>query len=282
MTVVADPPVESGLGRTPVFQDDKTVLHLGDALAELRHLPDQSFDLAIVDPPYGASSKAVWRLQADHKLSRFGGAWQLAGHEWDQLSALEGFQFTLTWLTEVQRLVRPTGSVWIHATYHNGGMTNVACQMLGIEIINEVVWYKRNAFPNLSARRLTASHETLLWVHTGGSKRRYRFNYDAVKAAAFTGQISKPVGRQLRTVWDIPNNKTRIELSHGRHPTQKPLALTDRLFLVAGAIGGSVLVPFAGSGTELVAARHYGMSAMGFEIDPEYAALAARRLSDEA
>jgi site-specific DNA-methyltransferase (adenine-specific) len=65
-----------------------------------------------------------------------------------------------------------------------------------LEIINEIVWYKRNAFPNLSARRLTASHETILWVHTGENSREYYFNYEAVKKALFPEVKLKEEGTQ--------------------------------------------------------------------------------------
>lgn len=155
------------------------------------------------------------------------------------LAGDENFGVTLRWLAELKRLVKPTGSLWIHATYHNAGFVNVACQLLGLEIINEVVWFKRNAFPNLSARRLTASHETILWVHTGNGKREYRFNYEEVKAAHFSEDNLKERGKQLRTVWDIPNNKTKEERQFGDHPTQKPLRLAERIFLIAGVKGGA-------------------------------------------
>lgn len=76
--------------------------------------------------------------------------------------AIAGFALTIAWLGELNRLVRPTGSLWIHAIYHNSGIVNVACQILGLEIINEIVWFKRTVFPNLSAQRLTANYETIL------------------------------------------------------------------------------------------------------------------------
>lgn len=261
-----------------VFRVGDIELRFADALDAMRELPDASFDLAIADPPYGAASRQSFNLPRGHALPGFGGAWQLANHEWDMLSGLDGFRFTVAWLSEVKRLVRPTGSAWIHSTYHNAGFVNVACQLLGLEIINEVVWFKRNAFPNLARRRLTASHETLLWVHTGGRQRQYRFNYEAVSRAAFPEDAFKAEGKQLRTVWDIPNNKQRNELAHGRHPTQKPLRLTRRLFTIAGCPGGSVLVPFAGSGTELVAALEYGMGGVGYEVDEASFALAEARI----
>lgn len=256
-------------------------LYLQDAILGMAELPNQSFDLAVADPPYGASTKASWKLPPDHGLATFGGSWKLASHEWDMLSGLEGFNFTIQWLAELKRLVRPTGSIWIHSTFHNSGMVNIACQILGLEIINEVVWFKRNAFPNLSARRLTASHETILWVHTGGKKREYRFNYEQVKKASFEGDSIKQPNRQLRTVWDAPNNKDKEELRYGRHPTQKPVRLIERMILISGKPKGSLLIPFMGSGSDVIAALRWDMDSTAFEIDKKSFDLAVKRVTAE-
>lgn len=264
------------------FALDNVTIYLQDALEGMTKLPDKSFDLAIADPPYGASTKAAWKLENGHSLSGFGGPWKLASHTWDMFSGIEGFEITLRWLSELRRLVKPTGSVWIHSTYHNSGIVNVACQLLGLEIINEVIWFKRNAFPNLSGRRLTASHETILWVHTGESKREYLFNYKDAKAACFPEDRLKGRGKQLRTVWDIPNNKTKEETKFGTHPIQKPLRLTERMLFVSAVRGGRLLVPFVGSGTEIIAGLYYGMECVGFENDAEYFDLACRRVAEEA
>jgi site-specific DNA-methyltransferase (adenine-specific) len=262
-----------------VFTAEGHELVLGDCINGMHALPAASFDLAIVDPAYGASTDRKWGIPADHGLHGFGGKWAQAAHHWDRLDNVDEFNNILTWLDQLRRLVKPSGSIWIHSTYHNSGFVNVGCQLLGLEIINEVVWYKRNAFPNLAKRRLTASHETLLWVHTGSPKhRQYRFNYDAVKAADFVGDSLKAPGKQLRTVWDIPNNKDPNERAFGSHPTQKPLRITERLFLISGAPGGRVLVPFLGSGTDAVAATKFGMTVLGFENELEYFAIACQRL----
>lgn len=261
------------------FIRDKITLHLQDVIEGARNLPDKSFDLAIADPPYGASTSATWKLDGGHSLDGFGGAWKLASHNWDMFNGLDGFEFALTWLNELKRLVKPTGSIWIHSTYHNSGIINVACQVLGLEIINEIVWYKRNAFPNLSGRRLTASHETVLWVHTGENRREYYFNYEGVKAANFGEDRLKEPGKQLRTVWDIPNNKKSSELEFGRHPTQKPLRLIERMLLISAEQGGRLLVPFLGSGTDVIAGLKYGMDCVGFEVDPVYFDLACQRIT---
>jgi site-specific DNA-methyltransferase (adenine-specific) len=262
-----------------VLDNSDATLINGDCIQGMSGMADQTFDLAIADPPYGASTTANWQLPSEHGLNGFGGAWKLSDHQWDMLSGLEGFRFTITWLKELARIVKPDGSIWIHSTYHNSGMVNIACQILGLEIINEIIWYKRNAFPNLAARRLTASHETILWVHTGGpNKRQYRFNYDEVKEANFPEDKMKIQGKQLRTVWDIPNNKTTCELKFGKHPTQKPLRLIARMLLISGLRGGRFITPFAGAGSEMEAAIQYGMHATGFEVNPEYCEIARQRI----
>jgi len=252
-----------------------------DAILGLKELEENSFDLAICDPPYGAASKKIWNYDTEKKVNGFGGDWKLNGAEWDMLTSNESFTMTFSWLKELKRIIKPTGSIWIHATYHNAGFVNVVCQLLGLEIINEVTWYKRNAFPNLSKRRLTASHETIYWVHTGNEKNRnYRFNYEDVKKAVFSGDNMKFADKQLRTVWDIPNNKTKQELLLGKHPTQKPLRVSERLLMISGIKDGRLLVPFLGSGTEVIAGLNYGMDCLGFEIDDSYFDLAIARAKD--
>ncbi len=257
---------------------DSFELYLQDSILGMSEMSDQSYDLAICDPPYGAATAASWNYDSSKKMNGFGGNWKLNNEEWDLLTGNEIFKSSYLWLSELKRLVKPTGSIWIHATYHNSGFVNVACQLLGLEIINEVAWYKRNAFPNLSARRLTASHETILWVHTGGDKRKYNFNYDDVKKAKFASDNMKEANKQLRTVWDIPNNKGKDELKFGTHPTQKPLRVAERLMMISGIKGGKLLVPFAGSGTEMIAGIKYGMHAVGFDTNEEYFELAKKRI----
>ncbi|MEA2735547.1 MAG: modification methylase, partial [Humisphaera sp.] len=135
-------------------------VHCTDAIAAMRLLPEHSCDLAIADPPYNLSKGGDWKWDQSVKLPGFGGKWQKVMESWDNMELVDYLQFTVLWLAELKRIVRPTGSIWIHGTYHNIGIINFALQLLSIEIINEVVWYKRNSFPNLSGRRLTASHET--------------------------------------------------------------------------------------------------------------------------
>lgn len=246
----------------------------------MRQLPDQCIDVAIADPPYNASKGSNWQWDNSKPLPGFGGNWSKVMADWDDMPLADYFEFTLAWLNEIKRLVKQTGSIWVHGTYHNVGIINVAMQILSLEIINEVVWYKRNSFPNLSGRRMTASHESILWAHTGGAKKRkYFFDYEASKAMSAPEDLLKESGKQLRTVWDIPNNKKREELACGNHPTQKPVRLIQRMLKLSSKPGDIVLVPFAGSGTDCVAAHIQDLQFIGFELDPEFVQLSNARIA---
>ena len=255
---------------------EEQTVHLGSFIDLAAGIQDQSVDLIIADPPYNASKGNVWAMKYG-ALPGFGGDWEKIAQVWDDMTLEQYFSFTLSWLAEAKRLLKPTGSMWVHGTYHNIGVINVAMQILKIEIINEIVWYKRNSFPNLSGRRLTASHETILWAHRGG-KRAYRFNYDRSKEGNFSDDQLKAPGKQMRTVWDLPNNKPRNELACGKHPAQKPVRLARRFMQLSAEPGGLCLVPFAGSGSECVAAMEEGLRYIGFETDPSYIEIARRRL----
>ena len=252
----------------------------GNFIEMISQLPDQSVDLIIADPPYNASKGNDLAMQYG-ALPGFGGNWRKISQVWDDMTLQDYLFFTLSWLSEARRVLKPTGSMWVHGTYHNAGITNVAMQLLEIEIINEIVWYKRNSFPNLAGRRLTASHETVLWAHRGG-KRAYRFNYEHSKNGDFSDDVLKAPGKQMRTVWDLPNNKPRHELAHGKHPAQKPVRLARRFIQLSAAPGDLCLVPFAGAGSECVAAQEEGLHFIGFETDQAYVEIARARLTGDA
>lgn len=251
-----------------------------DCIEGMKTLEDNTVDLIIADPPYNLSKGGEWKWDNSVKLAGMGGNWNKVMESWDNMSLSEYFAFTITWLTEAQRILKPTGSMWIFGTYHNIGIINVVCQLLNIEIINEVIWYKRNAFPNLSGRRLTASHETILWCNKGGKKREYYFDYDYSKNGNFDYDSLKQPGKQMRTVWDISNNKEKRELEYGKHPTQKPLRILKRMIQLSSREGDIMLTPFSGAGSECVAAKELGRNYLGYEIDPQYVDITHKRLEN--
>jgi DNA modification methylase len=74
----------------------------------------------------------------------------------------------------------------------------------------------------------------------------------------------------MRTVWDIPNNKQSDESKFGKHPTQKPLRIIDRMIRLSSKKGDLIMTPFSGSGSECVAAILAERNYLGYEIDGEY------------
>ena len=246
----------------------------------MKNLPENCIDLIIADPPYNLSDSGNWGIDGNSRLQGMGGKWNITHETWDNMSLNDYITFSLSWLTETKRILKPTGSMWIFGTYHNIGIINVVCQMLGIEIINEIIWYKRNSFPNLSGRRLTASHENILWTHSGEKIRNYYFDYDYSKNGDFFDDKLKILGKQMRTVWDLSNNKKPEELKYGKHPTQKPIKILTRLIKLSSCPGDVVLAPFAGSGSECIAAKMTGRQYIGFEIEKCYCDIAQKRLQD--
>ena len=251
-----------------------------DCIEGMKTLPDNCIDLIIADPPYNLSKSGDWKWDNSVTLAGMGGNWNITNQSWDNMSLGDYFNFSIAWLSEARRILRPTGSMWIFGTYHNIGAINIGCQLLGIEIINEVIWYKNNAFPNLSGRRLTASHETILWAHSGEKKREYYFDYEYSKNGDFSDDMLKSAGKQMRTVWCLSNNKSKDELQYGKHPTQKPLKILKRMIRLSSKEGDIMLTPFSGAGSECVAAKMTGRHYIGFETDPEFCRIAEKRLQN--
>ena len=82
----------------------------------------------------------------------------------------------------------------------------------------------------------------------------------------------------MRTVWDIPNNKTKEELKHGKHPTQKPERLIDRMIKLSSKKNSLMLCPFSGSGTECAVAYKNKLNFIGIENNKKYYNISLKRL----
>jgi len=237
----------------------------GDCLEVLERLDTNSVDCVIGDPPYNLSPDAGdWEWEAKN--------WGITDEEWDSDTWDAYAQFTAAWIGECARVLRPTGTIWTFGSYHNTPYINLGYREHG-EILNEIIWFKRNAFPNMSGRRFTASHETILWGHLNGDEREYTFNYEAVKAMECPEDHFTEADKQIRTVWDIPTNKSEPERVVD-HETQKPLRVYERLIHAATHEGDTILFPFLGSGAGAVSANLNNREYIGIERDPEYIEMA--------
>ncbi len=256
------------------FWRDKGVrLYHGDSIALMAHLPDQSIDLIFADPPYNLSNDG-FSCHAGKRVSVNKGKWDKSA------GVAADFEFHDQWLAACRRVLKPNGSLWVSGTYHSIYACGFALQKQGWHFVNDISWFKPNAAPNLSCRMFTASHETLLWARKD-KKAKHIFNYEEMKNGDWheTDRLKNP-NTQMRSVWAISTPK-REEKKHGKHPTQKPLALLDRIIRAASQRGDIVLDPFCGSATTGVAALHNGRQFIGIDSDRDFLKkLATPRLKD--
>lgn len=240
-------------------------LYAGNCLDILARLPAESVDLVFADPPYNLSNGG-FTCKSGRRGSVNKGAWDVSnGLQVDH-------DFNLRWLKACQRVLRPNGTIWVTGTYHVIYSIGFAMQQLGFKLLNEVAWFKPSAPPNLSCRYFVASHETVIWAGRDHAT-RHTFNYRAMKA--------ENGGHQMRSVWTI-NAPRPTEKRFGKHPTQKPIRLLERVLAASTEEGEVVLDPFVGSGTTGVAAANLNRRFIGVELSPEYLELSRLRIEDAA
>lgn len=246
-------------------------LYNDDCLKILKEIPENTFDMIFSDPPYLLSNDG-FTCQSGKMVSVNKG-------KWDKSQGLEkDFEFHKEWLSLCQRVLKPTGTIWISGTYHSIYSCGFAMQLLGYHILNDICWFKPNASPNLSCRFFTASHETLIWARKDKNG-KHTFNYEKMKDGSFPKDFIKHENKQMQSVWAI-NTTPQKEKTHGRHPTQKPLLLLDRIIQACTNEGDLILDPFMGSGTTGVSALSQNRKFVGIEIDENYFKLANTRISD--
>lgn len=256
-----------------VAQVGDATLYVGNCIAVLATLPVASVDMIFADPPYNLSNGGT-TVHAGRRVSVNKGAWDASK------GIQEDFAFHHDWITECHRVLQPNGTIWISGTYHSIYACGHALQAQGWRILNDITWYKPNAAPNLGCRMFTASHETLLWASPSRSA-KHTFNYEDMRDGSFSKDFIKKPGKQMRSVWSITTPAKR-EKRHGKHPTQKPEALLERVILASTKQGETVLDPFAGSATTGVAAIRHGRKFIGIDADTDYInTLAIPRLRDE-
>lgn len=252
------------------MRDNTSTLYHGDCLQMLELIPPETVDLIFADPPYNLSNDGI-TCSGGKMVSVNKGSWDRS------LGVERDYDFHLKWLKACKRALKSNGTLWVSGTYHSIYACGRAIQELGFHVLNDICWFKPNASPNLSCRCFTASHETLIWVRKN-KKAKHTFNYQDMKKGNFTGDTLKVDGKQMRSVWSIPY-APRTEKKFGKHPTQKPLKLLERIILASSNFGDTVLDPFCGSGTTGVAATALDRKFIGIEKEKRYLDLSYKRIS---
>lgn len=265
--------------------DGPNGLVLGDSLAVLSNMPENSVQTVVTSPPY-------WSLR-DYGIDGQVGLNETVYAYIDSLADL---------FDQVLRVLRDDGTLWLNIgdSYTSGnrgwrapdkknraramslrpptpeGLKDkdligvpwriaFALQERGWYLRSEVIWQKPNAQPESVRDRPTRAHEQ---VFLFSKSERYFYDVDAVKG---------PNDRRLRSVWDI---KTRANRAASGHFATFPTELVDRCIKITSAPGDLVLDPFLGSGTTALSAGALNRRFCGVELNPDYLDMSRSRLID--
>jgi site-specific DNA-methyltransferase (adenine-specific) len=226
----------------------------GDVLEVLRRFEDNTFGAVITDPPYASGGLHAKDRQATTAAKYTANKTNnpLPNFEGDNKDQLSWMLWCTTWLRECKRVCKKGAPICVFIDFRQLDALKWAMQWADWLVNGIVVWDKTEIVrPQLG--RFRSQCEFILW----GSKGVMRLNRNV------------PV---LKGCYRYPT------LNRGKlHQTQKPLALMQDIVKIV-ELGETILDPFAGSGTTLMAALHEGYSAVGIEVTKEYATIAQKQM----
>ena len=228
----------------------------GNCLELLKNLPNKSVDMIFADPPYNLSGKNHITCVNGRKVKCDKGVW-------DMVTDIDKFNYD--WIKECMRVLKDDGTIWISGTLHNLPSVGFLLKKMGYWIINDIVWFKPNAPPQLQPNRLAPSTE-MIWL--ASKTKKYYFDYQKAK------EINE--GKQMRNLWII-NAQRHIT----KHPTEKPEKLLERIILLGSKEGGIILDPFMGSGTTGAVAKKLNRNFIGIELDDDFFEIAKNRINSK-
>jgi site-specific DNA-methyltransferase (adenine-specific) len=241
---------------------------IGDCVEGMRELPDECADLIIADPPYN--------------LGKDFGIWKEDSEEERWLPWCKG------WLDECKRLLKPGGNIFVYGIHRHICWLQCYLYEIGLIYRRQIIWYYENGFAGYT-RSLAAHYEPILWFSKEGDYIYHPIREPYKSTERIKHKITKngkewkpnPEGRLAGDIWKFPTLAgRRFSEEKVAHPTQKPLSLTLRIVQHFSNPGDTVIVPFAGSGTECLAALIEGRHYVGFELNPEYVSIARKRIKD--
>ena len=235
---------------------DQKLIHIcGDAVEELRKIPDNSVRLIITDPPYN--------LNKDY------------GNNQDKLEFEEYLDFSRKWLAEAKRILTEDGTIYIFMGMRYISYIYVILeQELNMKFNSWITWYYTQGIGK--TKGFSPRHDDILMFTK--SANNYVFNLDEVRVPQKAYRsINNMRGANPGNVWEFSHmhfcNKNRQE-----HPTQKPEGLYERMIMASSNEGDLVVDPFLGSGTLLRVCQQTNRNGIGIEINPEYIEMSKERL----
>lgn len=231
------------------FNDEHAVLGeirllQGDCLERMKEIPDGSVDMVLTDPPYNIARKNNF-----HTMGRAG----IDFGEWDK-----GFDL-FTYMKEIPRVLNKNGSAVIFNDWKNLGDIARFGESIGLVVKDMIRWEKANPMPRNKDRRYITDYECAVWLTMPKSKWTFNRQSDTYDRPLFKGGLTKA------------SEKTG-------HTTQKPVYLMESLIKTHTNEGDTILDMFMGSGTTGVACLNVGRKFIGIELDPDYFAIAEKRI----
>lgn len=255
-------------------------LYQGDNLPFLRALPDASIHLIATDPPFNKdrdfgeafSDRWSWERDArDEWIDDITGPcpalWSVI--ETSGQTADERMSAYLCWLgirlLEMHRILREDGSLYLHIDHSTQAYVKLALDAVfgAVNFRNEIVWYYKTG--GVSKRWFGRKHDSILFYSKSDryifhpqqekSYLSHKYGFSNIELDEDKNGVYRMAA--MRDVWDIPALRGNQAEATG-YPTQKPLALYERIVRASSKYGDIVLDPFCGSGTTVVAAERLG------------------------
>lgn len=237
----------------------------GDSLEVLKTIKPKSVDMIFADPPYFLSGDGI-SCSGGKMVSVNKGKWD------KKVSLNEKHEFNKEWIRLCKEVLTDNGTIWISGTLHNIYSIGMALEEEGFKILNNITWKKLNPPPNLSCRYFVHSTETIIWARKDLKNAHHKFNYTLMR--------EMNSGKQMKDVWETSLTKPS-EKKCGKHPTQKPMELLEKIILSSTDKGDLILDPFNGSGTTGIVANNLGRKYIGIEKEKQYLDLTIRRLDSK-
>ena len=245
----------------------------------MKQLPTESIDLIYIDPPFNTG-----------KQQKTNGI----GYNDKANGGLSGYiLFMRERLFQMHRLLKSTGSIYVHLDWH--AVHYIKCKMDEIfgekNLKNEIIWHYRSG--NIAKNSFMRKHDNILFYSKNKELANFNMQYKKeyyksiypTKKISFKGandaedQHGKYRISQVDSVWEISHVFT-LSKEHLPYPTQKPLALLERIIKASSNKGDIVADFFCGSGTSLLAAKKLGRKWIGCDISPKAVEIAQKRLDN--
>lgn len=267
----------------------KLKIHFGECLEVLQGFADESFELIYIDPPFNTGrqqSRKRLRTSRDESGDRVGFQGRryksVALGEYSFADKFDDFlAFMEPRLLEAHRLLTAKGSFFLHIDYREVHYCKILLdEIFGREsFLNEIIWaYDYGA---RSRKRWSSKHDNILWY--AKNPQRYTYHYEDIDRIPYMAPSLVTPEKVIRgkTPTDVwwqtivpPNSKEKTG-----YPTQKPLAILQRIVRVHSNPGDRVLDFFAGSGTTGEAALSLNRDATLVDSNPEAIKVMERRFA---